>query len=185
MSDERSVLHVPAMSNPKQGTSTIGVEKARELAANKDEMSIAEKKAVIARVLERGIIIDRATVDLPPDVYGEWVSEDPTEISRMQLLGFELDSTYAVDRATNSDGSGVAKIGDVVFMTAPMEVKEIIDAVRAEMYARANPTSDKQKEESDFARQADKAGLPVIDEGNVDSAREQQIRSALAATQKT
>ncbi len=184
MSDERSVLHVPDMSSGK-GTSTIGIEMARELAANKEEMTIADKKAIIARVLERGIIIDRATVDLPPGMYGEWVSEDPTEISRMQLLGFELDSKFAVDRATNANGTGVAKIGDVVFMTAPMEVKEIIDAVRAEQYARANPTSDKQKEEKDFARQADKAGLPVIDEGNVDSAREQQIRSALAATKQT
>jgi len=182
MSDERNVLHIPKMG----GTSTIGVEKAREMAANKDEMTLAEKKAVIARVLERGIIIDRATVDLPPGLYGEWVSEDPTEISRMQLLGFELDSKYAVDRATNADGTGVAKIGDVVYMVAPIEVKEIIDAVRAEMYARANPTStSKQKEEADFARQADKAGLPVIDEGNVDSAREDAIRSALAATQKS
>ena len=183
MSDERSVLHVPSMTG--KGTSTIGIEKARKLADNQEEMSLADKKAIIARVLERGIIIDRATVDLPDHLYGEWVSEDPTEISRMQLLGFELDSKYAVDRATNADGTGVAKIGDVVFMTAPMEVKEIIDAVRGEMYARANPTSDKQKEESDFARQADKAGLPVIDEGDFDSAREDQIRSALGATKKS
>lgn len=183
MSEERSVLHVPAMKG--KGTSTIGVEKAREMASNKEELTIAEKKAVIARVLERGIIIDRATVDLPDGLYGEWVSEDPTEISRMQLLGFELDKEHAVDRSTNSDGSGVSKIGDVVFMTAPMEVKEIIDSVRSEMYHRANPTSSKQKEESDFARQADKAGLPVIDEGDVSSAREDQIRNALEATKKS
>lgn len=184
MSDERGVLHVPDMSSGK-GTSTIGVEEARRLADNKDEMSAAEKRATIARVLERGIIIDRATVDLPPHLHGEWVADDPVEISRMQLLGFEKDTEYARDRSTNAGADGVSKIGDVIFMTAPMEVKEIIDSVRKEMYERANPTSAKQKEEKDFARQADRAGLPVIDEGSVDAARESEIRNALGATKQT
>ena len=185
MSEERSVLSVPDMSDVlNKGTSTIGVEEARRLADNKEEMSVADKKAIIARVLERGIIIDRCTVDLPEHLYGEWVSDDPTEISRMMLLGFEKDSKYAVDRSTNARGDGVAKIGDVIYMTAPVEVKEIIDAVRAEMYAKANPVSKKQKEEQDFQRNADRSGLPVIDESSVDSAREQEIRSALGATKQ-
>ncbi len=184
MSDERDVLYVPEMSSGK-GTATIGVERAREIASNQEDLSLADKKAIIARVLERGIIIDRCTVDLPKHLYGEWVSEDPIEISRMQLLGFEKDTTYATDRSINASGDGVSKIGDVVYMTAPVEVKEIIDAVRAEMYERANPTKDKQKEEKDFQRLADKTGLPVIDESSVDAAREADIRSALGATQQT
>lgn len=183
MSEERNVLNVPKMSS--EGTSTIGVDKAREMAGNKDELDEASRKAIIARVLERGIIIDRATVDLPKGLYGEWVADDPVEVSRMQLLGFEKDTEFATDRSSHSDGSGVSKIGDVIFMTAPIEVKETIDMVRAEMYARANPTSDKQKEEKDFQRLADKSGLPVIDESDVSTARENEIRSALAATQKT
>lgn len=186
MSEERPVLSVPSMSNPKQGTSTIGVDKAREMADNKEELSIAEKKSLIARVLERGIIIDRCTVDLPDGVYGEWVADDPVEISRMQLLGFEKDTKYASDRSTNAGADGVSKIGDVIYMTAPIEVKETIDMVRAEMYERANPVSEKQqKEERDFQRLADKSGLPVIDESDVASAREAEIRSALAATKQT
>lgn len=185
MSDERDVLSVPSMSNPKQGTSTIGIDKARELADNKEELSAAEKKSIIARVLERGIIIDRCTVDLPDGVYGEWVADDPVEVSRMQLLGFEKDTTYATDRSTNAGADGVSKIGDVIFMTAPREVKEIIDAVRTEMYERANPVSAKQKEEKDFQRLAEKSGLPVIDESDIASAREAEIRSALGATKQT
>lgn len=180
MSEERPVLNVPKMG----GTSTIGIEKAREMAENQDELSAADRKAIIARVLERGIIIDRATVDLPDGVYGEWVSEDPVEVSRMQLLGFEVDKVHATDRSSNSDGSGVSKIGDVIFMTAPMAVKEMVDAVRTEMYQKANPTSNKQKEEKDFARLADRSGLPVIDESSVDAVKEQEIRSALGASKR-
>jgi hypothetical protein len=181
MSEERPVLNVPKMG----GTATIGVEKAREMAENKDELSEASRKSIIARVLERGIIIDRCTVDLPKHLYGEWVADDPVEVSRMQLLGFEKDTEYASDRSSNADGSGVSKIGDVIYMIAPIEVKETIDMVRAEMYAKANPTSNKQKEEKDFQRLADKSGLPVIDESDIASAREAEIRSALAATNKT
>jgi hypothetical protein len=180
MSEERSVLHVPAMSG--KGTATIGVEKARELADNQEELSAAEMKQRIARVLERGIIIDRATVQLPEGLYGEWVADDPVEISRMKLLGFVEDTEHAVDRATNSDGTGVSKLGDVIFMTAPMAVKEMIDAVRTEMYEKANPVKDKQKEERDFQANADKSGLPVISEGDISPAREQEIRNALGAT---
>ena len=185
MSEERSVLSVPAMSNPKQGTSTIGVDEARRLADNKEELTDAERKSIIARVLERGIIIDRCTVDLPDGLYGEWVADDPVEISRMQLLGFEKDTKYATDRSLNASGDGVSKIGDIIYMTAPIEVKETIDMVRAEMYAKANPTSNKQKEEQDFQRLADKSRLPVIQEGDVTPAREADIRSALGATQKS
>jgi hypothetical protein len=180
MSEERPVLNVPKMG----GTATIGVEKAREMAENKDELSEASRKSIIARVLERGIIIDRCTVDLPKHLYGEWVADDPVEISRMQLLGFEKDTTYATDRSLNASGDGVSKIGDIIYMTAPIEVKQTIDAVRAEMYARANPTSNKQKEEQDFQRNADKARLPVIQEGDVTPAREADIRSALGATKQ-
>jgi len=183
MSDERDVLHVPDMSSGK-GTATIGVERAREIADNKEDLSDADRKSIIARVLERGIIIDRATVDLPKHLYGEWVADDPVEISRMQLLGFEKDTQYATDRSSNADGSGVSKIGDVIYMIAPIEVKEIIDAVRSEMYQRANPVKDKQKEEKDFQRQADKSGLPVIAESDITTAREQEIRSALGATKQ-
>ncbi|KKL28630.1 hypothetical protein LCGC14_2373230, partial [marine sediment metagenome] len=111
MSEERKVLHVPKMG----GTQTIGVTKAREIASNIDDLTDAELEARLSRVLERGIIVDRTTVDLPEGVHGEWVCDDDSEIVRMQLMGFELDDKYAVTRSSHADGSGgTAKIGDIV-----------------------------------------------------------------------
>ena len=180
MSDERPVLHVPKMGR----TETIGISKAREIADNPEELSDAELEAKLTRVLERGIIVDRTTVDLPSDVYGEWVSDEAVEISRMQLMGFELDTKYAVDRATNADGTGVvAKIGDVVFMTCPRRVMDIIEKVKKNLYERANPKSGSQKEEKAFTELMDKqADLPVIDESVQSSVGEADILSALEGT---
>ena len=42
-----------------------------------------QKRARYARVLERGFIVDRCTVEnLPPTLHGEWVPRDPIEIER-------------------------------------------------------------------------------------------------------
>src|SRR5690242_7548495 len=42
----------------------------------------AERKARLATILDRGFVQDRLTVELPPDVHGEWVRNDPLEIQR-------------------------------------------------------------------------------------------------------
>ena len=184
MSDERPVLHVPKMG----GTETIGISKAREIADNPEDLTDAELEAKLTRVLERGIIVDRTTVDLPADVYGEWVSDEAVEISRMQLMGFELDTKYAVDRATNADGTGgVAKIGDVVFMTCPRRVMDIIEKVKKNLYERANPKSGSQKEEKDFAQSMagiKETHLPVTDESVQSSVGEAEIIAALEGGRK-
>ena len=182
MSDERPVLHVPKMG----GTETIGISKAREIADNPEDLTDAELEAKLTRVLERGIIVDRTTVDLPPDVYGEWVSDEAVEISRMQLLGFEIDTKYAIDRSTNADGTGgIAKIGDVVFMTCPRRVMDIIEKVKKNLYERANPKSGSQKEEKAFKELMDAEGdLPVIDESVQSSVDEAGIIAALGGTKQ-
>lgn len=179
MSEERPVLHIPKMG----GTQTIGVEKAREIAHNAEELTDAELEARLTRVLERGIIVDRTTVDLPDDVYGEWVSDEAVEISRMQLMGFEIDTKYAIDRSTNSDGTeGIAKIGDVVFMTCPRRVMDIIEKVKKNLYDRANPRTGSQKEERDFKQSIStikEAHLPVTEESVQSSVDETAIIAAL------
>ncbi len=177
MSEERPVLHVPKMGR----TETIGLTKAREIAENKEELTDAELEARLARVLERGIIVDRTTVDLPPDVYGEWVSLEDAEVSRMQLLGFEIDSEYAIDRSTHADGAGnMSKIGDVVFMTCPQKVHEMIKKVQKKMYDRANPKAGSQREEKDFKQLMGKeTKMPVIDESVTSSVDETGILAAL------
>ena len=184
MSEERPVLHVPKMG----GTSTIGVSKAREIASNIDELTDAELEARLSRVLERGIIVDRTTVDLPEGVYGEWVCDDDPEIVRMQLMGFELDTKYAVTRSSHADGvGGTARIGDIVFMTCPQRVKDTIEKVRKRIYDRANPRKGSQKEERDFAQSMagiKETNLPVTDESIQSAAGEAEIIAALEGGKK-
>lgn len=91
-----------------------------------------ELKAKLAAVLDRGVVQDRLTVDLPDDVYGEWVRNDPLEIRRLEILGFKVDKKYATKRAIHSDGSDSAIVGDVIHMICPREVKEVIDEIRLE-----------------------------------------------------
>ncbi len=184
MSEERKVLHVPKMG----GTQTIGVTKAREIASNIDDLTDAELEARLSRVLERGIIVDRTTVDLPEGVHGEWVCDDDSEIVRMQLMGFELDDKYAVTRSSHADGSGgTAKIGDIVFMTCPQRVKDTIEKVRKRIYDRANPKKGSQKEERDFAQSMagiKETNLPVTDESVQSAAGEAEIIAALEGGRK-
>ena len=182
MSEEREVLHIPKMG----GTENIGITKAREIAENIDELTDAELEARLTRVLERGIIIDRTTVDLPEGVYGEWVCDDDPEIVRMQLMGFEIDDKYAVKRSSHADGTGeTAKIGDIVFMTCPQRVKDTIEKVRKRIYDKANPKKGSQKEEKDFRQLMEKeTKLPVTDESVQSSVDEAAILAALEGTTK-
>ena len=179
MSEERPVLRVPKMG----ATETIGLTKAREIAENADELTDAELEARFAKVLERGIIVDRTTIDLPEDVYGEWVSDEAAEVSRMQLLGFEIDKKYAVERSTHSDGTGkTSKIGDVVFMTCPERIHQVIERVKKARYDRANPKAGSQREEKDFKQLMEKGkgvNIPVIDESVASEAGEADILAAL------
>ena len=184
MSEERPVLHVPKMG----GTETIGLTKAREIASNREDLTDAELEARLSRVLERGIIVDRTTVDLPSGVYGEWVCDEDAEIVRMQLMGFEIDKEFAVKRSSHADGTGeTAKIGDIVFMTCPQRVKDTIEKVRKRMYDRANPKSGSQKEEKDFAQSMagiKETHLPVTDESVQSSVGEAEIIAALEGGRK-
>ncbi|KKL65427.1 hypothetical protein LCGC14_2155060, partial [marine sediment metagenome] len=128
-------------------------------------------------------IVDRTTVDLPDDMYGEWVCDDGPEIVRMQLMGFEIDKKYAVERSSHADGTGkTAKIGDIIFMTCPQRVKDTIEKVRRRIYDRANPKKGSQREEKDFKQSMGsikEAHLPVTDESVQVEANEAAIIAAL------
>lgn len=177
MSDEREVLNVPKMG----GSQVIGISEARNIAANQEELSEAEEEAKFARVLERGIVIDRAHVDLPDDVYGEWVANDDADVARMQVLGFKVDDSYAIDRSLNSDGVGSPIIGDVIFMTCPQRTKTIIDRVRKKMYDRNNPKGSDQREERLFKSESE---LPVVGESSVASASGEEIEDIVSRALK-
>jgi len=143
------------------------------------------KRARFARVLERGFLVDRLTVEnLPPNLYGEWVPRDVMELERKKALGFWIDEEYAPKRALHSDGSTQAIVGDCVFMVQQMEDHELLMELRTEMYNRTHGSKKEQKEERDFKTQAEHTGVPIIEESVADAAR--VVRKAeLAQASKT
>jgi hypothetical protein len=114
----------------------------------------AKRKAKLIQSFDRGVVHDRLSVPLPSDMHGEWCRNDPLEIDRLKTLGFEIDREHAVNRSLHDDGSGAAIVGDVIFMTCPREVKEIIDEIRQEKFIAMNgkpgDTRGKSKEEREF-----------------------------------
>lgn len=137
-----------------------------------------ELKARIARVLDRAMSNDRLKVDLPDGVYGEWVPDDPFEISRFKDMGFDIDREYA--KSLHNVGDGSRKVADVIFMTCPREVYDIITEVRNERYYDSHgKKGDKvkaQREEKEFNTNAP---LPMINESSASAATKAQIAEAL------
>src|SRR5213080_119423 len=101
MSEQRPVVTATGASRQ---VSPADVKKTEEELAKLKR----EKKAKFARVLKRGFAVDRLTVDLPPDIHGEWVPED--QVDRAKLLGFEIDTEYAKQRQLHPAGDGSARI---------------------------------------------------------------------------
>lgn len=134
---------------------------------NKSKVDLSNKTehlARLAKILDRGMISDRLHVTLPDDKYGEWVHNDPVEINRMQAMGFDEDREYAVKNSMHTDATGRAVVGDVVFMVAPMWVKEAIDAHAAKRYEQAH--GKKKTEEEKFAMLTNQQGFPVVNKSN-------------------
>jgi hypothetical protein len=133
------------------------------------EKEIKEFQARVARVYERGLIVDRLHVDLPPDLHGEWFPNEPGEIARAELLGFNIDTEHAPKRKLNDKADGSAIIGDVIFMVQPRWQRDIIEKKRAQIYYETH-LKKRQKEESDFL--ANQSAIGEAKNSNVNSVAE-------------
>ena len=124
-----------------------------------------EFRAKMAGVVSRGWTLDRLTVQLPDDKYGEWISDDPVAIAEAQSLGFEIDKEYATKNKLHSNAAGEAKVGDVVFMTMPKWMKEEIDILKVAEQEKFHGMRGKGKpaEETQYAANISKE-TPIINE---------------------
>jgi hypothetical protein len=139
----------------------------------------SEKKARIARVLDRGASGERLNVQLPAHLHGEWVPHDEVSIFEKERLGFRIDTEFAPKRALHSKGDGKSLVGDCVFMVCAKEDKEIIDEIRNDQYLKLNRKGKVQKEESDFNSLTQKEGLEPLTEGSVNTARKDELQAAM------
>jgi hypothetical protein len=138
------------MSEQRDIQTPIGVDIAHE-------MTEEEEYAKIASILDRGYLNDRLNVPLPPDVHGEWVRNDPMEISRVSSVGFTIDTKYAPAYGIMGDGTGKSILGDVVFMTCSMRTFEIIEKIRRKRYNDAHVV--RQIEDDELADNLKSIGL--------------------------
>ncbi len=183
MNNEREVVTIK-----KDGTTESGTLTQEQIEAT---MSREERKALKARVLERGIVMDRTNVPLPPHLHGEWVHKDPIEIDRKRALGFWIDGQEGHEayctakRSLHSDGSSVPMVGDVIFMVTTKENKELIDEINAEnfqrMHGKPGETVTTQREERGYRTQVEAAGLPtpVIEESKAREVQKAELETIL------
>lgn len=147
-----------------------------------------EKKARLARILDRGMVADRLSVELPHDKHGEWIPNDKAEIYRMQALGFWVDKEYATKRALHDQGDGASVVGDAIFMVCEKENKEILDEIRRENYeainGRPGAVRGSQREEKDAAANIRRIGMPIVEESRERQARKADLVAALSANQE-
>lgn len=168
------------------GTGVVTEEKIKEIESRE------QRKARKARVLERGITIDRTTVELPAHLHGEWVPAGPVgnregsiEVERARALGFEIDTQYATKRTLHSDGSSAPMVGDCIFMIIPKEEKELIDEVRNEQYERQHGKPGApvhaQTEEKDYRAKMEISGMPtpIIEESTTRMLHKAELEVAL------
>lgn len=144
-----------------------------------EENTYTQRKARLAEVYERGLTGDRLHVDLPPELYGEWVPRDVVSIHRKEALGFKIDTEYAPKRALHDKGDGASYVGDCVFMVCDREVRDILDELRQERYEQTHkPRDGKQKEEREFISNAGEFNAPTA-ESKARQARKEELISAL------
>lgn len=170
--DERIILQDSPQPAAEPGPETKKVMSLEER---------AQRKARLAVLLDRGIVSDRLTVELPPEIHGEWNRNDPLEIQRLRTLGFEVDTKYAPARALHNDGTGSAVVGDVVFMITSRENKELIDEIRHEQFSASN-SPRKAREEKQFEEKTGKdtgGQIPTFTDSTQKSVRKEEILAAL------
>lgn len=162
---------------------TVIVGSGQTATTNNDLISRDEKKARLARVLERGFVPDRLIVDLPNNLYGEWVPDDPVEIARLESMGFHVDTEYSTAKSLHSTGAKQGRVGDAIFMVCDSETKEIIDEIRREQYNRAYGKKDKNRyrEEKEASGMIEREGLATFAESKEHTAKKADIEAALQA----
>ena len=142
----------------------------------------SDKVARLAYILDRGITNSRLNPDgLPGDLVGQWMPDDPTENTRMQLLGFEDGSKYVSANATHKSGTGVARVGDVRYWVIGREEHNLIEQAQQELINRKHGNKTKQIEENTILSEDTGPDIRTISESKIEEVNADQIRAATTA----
>lgn len=129
-------------------------------------------KRQVAEIYERGLVGDRLHVELPKELVGQWVPNDPQSIYRMEALGYVIDNKFATKRRLHDKGDGAAYVGDVVHMIAPRQIRDVVEKIKRERYDRIHGKPGRQKEERDFEANQQtiaSSGISTINESDAET----------------
>jgi hypothetical protein len=124
---------------------------------NFDEMSPEQMKALAVEILDRGVTASRFQIDLPPDMYGEWVPNYALSVREMQAKGFTIDKIFAKEAAVREQSGDHGNIiGDVIYMTCPKVWKDTLDEEKHRRFVAMNGTPGQNivAEEKDYTNNA-------------------------------
>ena len=118
-----------------------------EVIALTREQEEKEFRAKMVSIASRSVIQAGLVVNLPDDLYGEWIANDKLSTYEAKNLGFDFPPPEIVEAAgsLHDDGTGRIITGDVVFMTMPRWKKNIIEE---EKLKRAKSLNSMKKGES-------------------------------------
>jgi hypothetical protein len=158
--DRISQADVEARKLQRQAEVAKAAEERPDM-TTEEAMSRAERKAVLAQLLDRGLVNARLEVkDADPNFYYMWAREDDTDLQRLFSLGFELVPKTSEKEAEHLHGTAdnLRRLGDVVCVRTPKENHELIEEVKTERKA-ARALMGKRE----YLRQAKKHGVPILD----------------------
>ncbi len=124
----------------------------------------AQRKARLAQVLSRGIVLSRLETPVEKlkeiGIVGCWVRENDDDINRYEALGFELETGMGAGKDT---GDNRQRVGDSVLMSTSQENWDIIQEINIERRKKRSV----KKAKAEYVRQArTNPDIPII--GDVD-----------------
>lgn len=150
---------------------------------NPSPEEVIEYRARLARIYDRGMVIDRLKVDgMPPEWYGEWHSGDELTRAAMDLKGFIVDTEFAPKSKLHDSGNLEGKAGDVIHYVMPRWKKIEMDKLIAKRYAENHSNKRQQKEEKDFSTAQSSIGMDSRIGSSVEEKTGPQIQEALTKT---
>ena len=132
---------------------------------SEEAMSRAERKAVLAQLLDRGLVNSRLEVkDAEPGWYYMWAREEDTDLQRLFALGFELvPKTEESAQDLHGTGDNLRRLGDVVLVRTPEENHQLIEEIKTERKAKKSLMGKRE-----YLSRAKKHGVPILDPLGVD-----------------
>lgn len=139
------------------------VEAAEERpdATTEEAVSRADRKAVLAQLLDRGLVNARLEVkDADPRFFYMWARDHEPDLQRLFSLGFELVPKTSEEGSEHLHGTAdnLRRLGDVVLVRTPKENHELIEEIKAERKAQKSAMGKRE-----YLRRAKAHGVPILD----------------------